>query len=100
MFDRRYDYDRRSSHVVDLIVSNGNASRQEISDYLGIRKSSFSNKMCRNSFSVEDLLDIAYICGYTDITFKKDNCVVGIGLKSMHLQKEFANHVKEVELED
>lgn len=55
--------DRPKSNLVNWLLKNSNAERKELAMLLGITGAAFDNKMSRNSFSVEDILLIADVCG-------------------------------------
>ena len=52
--------------------SPNNIDYNECSKYLGCSLAYFNNKMHRGSFSFEDILIIAFACGFHRITFEND----------------------------
>lgn len=68
--------DRPKSNLVNWLLKNSNAKREELAMLLGITRTAFDNKMSRNSFSVEDILLIADVCGFSIAAVsKKDHSV-------------------------
>lgn len=57
--------DRPKSNLVNWLLKNSNAKREELAMLLGITRVAFDNKMTRNSFSVEDILLIADVCNFS-----------------------------------
>ena len=53
----------RGDTIRSLLKANC-ISNKDAAKALGIQQQSFNNKLYRNSFSVDDLVTIADICGY------------------------------------
>lgn len=54
--------DRPLSNLVKWMMVQGDIDANRVSEYLGISRNYFDNKMHRNSFSVYDILKISEIC--------------------------------------
>ena len=68
MFGVTYNDRPRSDIVISLLKASG-ISRKEAAMFLGTTITYFNNKILRNSFSFDDIVRIAYLCGYI-VTFK------------------------------
>lgn len=55
---------RPKSNIVKRLMEKSGRTLDEIAEGLGCSKSYLNNKLHRDSFSVDDLVIIAYICGY------------------------------------
>lgn len=60
---------RPKSNLVKWLMQYGNVTYDEAAIVLNISKSYFNNKLHRNSFSFEDIVAIAQVCGY-ELTFR------------------------------
>ena len=56
--------ERKKSAFVKWLISYSDVSRDTICEGLNISMPYFNNKITRNSFSFEDLIAIAYMCGF------------------------------------
>lgn len=56
---------RRKSRLVKILMEAGCADTKVIADKLGISTNYFNNKMHRDSWSLEDLVQVAETCGYS-----------------------------------
>jgi len=64
-----YWNNRPKSYLVKWLMLYGNVACDEAAIALNISKSYFNNKLNRNTFSFEDIVAIAHLCGY-EIGFK------------------------------
>lgn len=55
---------KHKSNIVKWLMKKRGLSHEETAKILGVSKSYFNNKLFRDSFSFEDLLMVAYSCGY------------------------------------
>lgn len=68
--------DRQKSNLINWLMKNSNVSRKDISVLLNVSQPYFENKMSRNSFSLEDILLVADLCGFSvAVVSKKDRSV-------------------------
>ncbi len=56
---------RPKSNMVKWLMRRSGASPDRIAKYLGCTVNYLNNKLSRDSFSLDDLIIIAYVCGYT-----------------------------------
>ena len=55
---------RKKSNLVKWFLLNSETSVETLCEGLGYTKAYFNNKITRDSFSFEDLVAIAYLCGF------------------------------------
>lgn len=53
------------SDIVRKMIKKKNISIKKIANYLDCTEQSFRNKLSRNSFSIKDIMIIAYVCDAT-----------------------------------
>ena len=53
------------SDIVRKMIKKKNISIKKIANYLNCTEQSFRNKLSRNSFSIKDIMIIAYVCDAT-----------------------------------
>ena len=68
-------YNRPLSAIVNWLSKKSNKSRDEISKTIGFSREYFDNKLYRDSFTVDDIVSITYICGYR-LTIVEESKVV------------------------
>ena len=56
--------DRPKSNIVNWLMDNSSRSLAEMVESLGCTTSYLNNKLHRDSFSLDDMIIVAYICGY------------------------------------
>ncbi len=56
---------RPKANLVKWLMQTGNVSMDTIAEYLKCSKQYLNNKLNRDSFSFDDLLIVAYACGFT-----------------------------------
>ncbi len=64
--------DRQRSNIVKSLMEGTDLSLQDVADCLGKDVPYVNNKLFRNTFSIDEIIIIAYICGYT-LTFTSNN---------------------------
>ena len=60
------------SDLVRVLIKHGNKRHKEVAEYLGITKAYFSNKLVRDSWSFENIVDVAECCGFK-MKFERHN---------------------------
>ena len=60
------------SNIVKLLMEKSGKSADDIAESLGFTTTYFNNKLQRESFSLDDIIVIAYVCGYV-LTFTSNN---------------------------
>ena len=75
MNQKRYDIwqDRKKSLLVKRFIEESCLNGKDVAKLLGYTKQYFDNKLQRNSFSFEDILTIADLCGYNMIFESRDD---------------------------
>ncbi len=63
---------RPKSNIVKWLMEQSGRTLDEIARSLGCKTSYLNNKLHRDSFSVDDMVIIAYVCGYA-MTFTANN---------------------------
>ena len=63
---------RPKSNIVKWLMDKSGRSINEIAECLGCTASYLNNKLHRDSFSLDDLIIVAYVCGYA-LTFTSNN---------------------------
>ena len=64
--------DRPKSNIVKWMMEKSGRTLADIAEGLNCTTSYLNNKLHRDSFSLDDLIIVAYICGYT-MTFTSNN---------------------------
>ena len=64
---------RPKSNIVKWLLEQSNTSLDDIARYLGCTRHYLNNKLSRGSFSFDDLLIIAYACGFSITLTNKEN---------------------------
>lgn len=64
--------DRPKSNIIKWFMETSGRTSEEVSNGLDCNDAYFNNKLYRDSFSLEDILIAAYICGYA-VTFTSIN---------------------------
>ena len=64
--------DRPKSNIVKWLMDKSGRSLEEVAESLGCTTSYLNNKLHRDSFSLDDMIIVAYICGYA-MTFTSNN---------------------------
>lgn len=64
--------DRPKSNIVKWLMDKSGRSLEEIAESLGCKPSYLNNKLHRDSFSLDDMIIVAYVCGYA-ITITSNN---------------------------
>lgn len=68
--------DRPKSNLINWLLKNSNAKRQDLMVLLNVSRPYFENKMSRNCFSLEDILLAADLCNFSlALVSKKDRSV-------------------------
>lgn len=57
--------DRPKANMVKWLMSKGRVSLDTIAEYLGCSRQYLNNKLTRDSFSFDDLVIVAYACGFS-----------------------------------
>lgn len=92
---------RPKSNLVKWLMQYGNVTYDEAAIVLNISKSYFNNKLHRNSFSFEDIVAIAQVCGYElafrayDSSIDKDHDALG-ALPAMFCDSEVYERINKV----
>ena len=82
--------ERKKSSFVKWLISYSDVSKDAICEVLNISMPYFNNKITRNSFSFEDLITIAYMCGFKfSLESLSGESKVEIGLKDFLSEEEF-----------
>ncbi len=63
---------RPKSNIVKWLMDKSDLSLDDLAEALGYSPSYLNNKLHRDSFSLDDLIVVAYICGYS-LTFTSNN---------------------------
>jgi len=64
--------DRPKSNIVKWLMYKSGRSLEEVAESLGCTTSYLNNKLHRDSFSLDDMIIVAYVCGYV-MTFTSNN---------------------------
>ena len=56
---------RKKSNLIKILMKKGNISIDDLASLIGCSKHYLNNKLNRDSFSFEDILVAAYVCGFS-----------------------------------
>lgn len=60
------------SNVIKTMMASSGIKQKDVAEALELKASAISNKFARDSFSLEELIVIAELCGYS-ISLTKEN---------------------------
>lgn len=83
--------DRPKANMVKWLMQHSDTSLETVAAYLGCSTNYLNNKLTRDSFSFDDLILVAYACGYTFVLTDNNEEVKSANSYRVDLLNYFAN---------
>lgn len=86
---------RKKSNLVEALRKEAGLDKKDVVGYLGVTKPYLENKLHRDSFSFEDIIIVAYACGFV-LSMDNENYKISLALEDI-LPDEDCNRIKSIE---
>lgn len=87
---------RPKANMVKWLMKDSGANLETVAEHLGCSVSYLNTKLARDSFSFEDLILVAYACGYTFVLVKNNEAIDYPAVHRVDLRSHFENSDPEV----